>query len=467
MTYRTIHTRTGLQAMAAAEAAGTPIQLTHMAVGDGNGNPVTPTEGQTNLAREMYRAPINRVFQDAADNTKFTTELVIPASVGGFTLREIGVFTAAGSLFAVGNVPDTYKPQASEGAFSDTIVRLEFRVTNATVIAVAVDPNVATASQAWVLTNINACHVIPGGTTGQVLRKASNGCGDTEWGNPTDTNVVVTTREERKTLAAAQTVVTLAVTTTEGLAVYIEGVRLPRVAGAEGWQPDAITPDTKIVLGQSYPAGTRIIAVQNEPLGGVEFPLARAQNLADVPDKSQARNNLDVFSRAESRTLAPAGQVSYFASSTAPTGWLKANGAAISRTAYADLFAAIGVTFGAGDGFNTFNLPDLRGEFLRGWDDARGVDAGRVLGSTQAGQNLAHSHGGATGVAGEHTHVQTAVQGGFSGIGPHIQGGTAGGAGSPAGQSTQAAGNHQHSIASDGGTETRPRNVALLACIKF
>ena len=80
---------------------------------------------------------------------------------------------------------------------------------------------------------------------------------------------------------------------------------------------------------------------------------------------------------------APSGQIAFFAGSSAPAGWLKANGAAVSRTAYAALFAAIGTTYGAGDGSTTFNLPDLRGEFMRGWDDGRGIDRGRAFGSAQ------------------------------------------------------------------------------------
>ena len=81
--------------------------------------------------------------------------------------------------------------------------------------------------------------------------------------------------------------------------------------------------------------------------------------------------------------MVPSGAVLYFAGQTAPAGWLKANGAAVSRTAYAALFAAIGTTYGAGDGSTTFNLPDLRGEFMRGWDDGRGIDRGRAFGSAQ------------------------------------------------------------------------------------
>ena len=79
----------------------------------------------------------------------------------------------------------------------------------------------------------------------------------------------------------------------------------------------------------------------------------------------------------------PAGAVQFFAMDTAPVGWLKANGAALSRTTYANLFAAIGTRFGEGDGSTTFNLPDLRGLFLRGWDDGRGLDKNRELGSWQ------------------------------------------------------------------------------------
>jgi phage-related tail fiber protein len=74
-----------------------------------------------------------------------------------------------------------------------------------------------------------------------------------------------------------------------------------------------------------------------------------------------------------------------FAANTAPTGYVKANGAAISRSTYSTLFAAIGTTFGTGDGSTTFNVPDMRGEFPRGWDDGRGVDSGRAFGSAQAG----------------------------------------------------------------------------------
>lgn len=161
----------------------------------------------------------------------------------------------------------------------------------------------------------------------------------------------------------------------------------------------------------------------------------------------------------------PAGAVSMFAMSTAPTGWLKANGAAISRTTYAELFSAIGTTFGAGNGSTTFNLPDLRGEFMRGWDDARGVDSGRAFGSAQDSQNEAHTHTGTTSSAGAHTHT--------IGIGGSSGSSATGVQTDPndpvTTRTTSSAGAHTHTFttASSGGTEARPRNIALLACVKF
>lgn len=439
--------------MASAEAAGTSINLTHMAVGDGNGNAVVPNPAQTTLVRERFRATVNRVFQSPSEPNRFTAELVIPAGAGGFVLREVGVFDQAGSLFAVGNLPDTYKPVSSEGAYADTVVRLDFLVTNADVITLQVDPNVAVATQQWISNNVTAATLIPGGTTGQILAKDSNADGDYIWKDPTDANVVVDTIEETQTLAASQTLVTLAITTTYGLSVYIEGIRLR----GDQWTADPVD-ETQLTLASSYPAGTKLVAVQNEPAGSAPAPLVKALNLADVPDKATGRANLDVFSRAETRQMAPAGLLGYFARSTAPTGWLKANGAAVSRTAYADLFAAIGTTFGAGDGFNTFNLPDLRGEFLRGWDDARGIDAGRAFGSQQDDQNRAHSHG-----VNDPGHAHEASRVTFTGGGPLDDGvrkydNTATTTGTSVTGIT---------IASSGGNEARPRNRAMLACIKF
>ena len=91
-------------------------------------------------------------------------------------------------------------------------------------------------------------------------------------------------------------------------------------------------------------------------------------------------------------TAVPTGSVHMMATTTPPTGYLKCNGQAVSRTTYAALFAVIGETWGEGDGTTTFNVPEMRGEFVRGLDDGRGVDSGRNIKNHQGDQNRQHSH---------------------------------------------------------------------------
>jgi microcystin-dependent protein len=160
------------------------------------------------------------------------------------------------------------------------------------------------------------------------------------------------------------------------------------------------------------------------------------------------------------------GDIIFTAAETAPAGTLVANGAAVSRATYSALFARIGTTYGVGDGSTTFNLPDYRSYFLRGLDLSRGLDAGRVLGSIQASQNLAHNHTGTTDSQGAHTHGASSSNGG-SGNGSVIS--STNGSGAAGSISVNSAGAHSHNltIASSGGTEARPINIAVLICIKF
>lgn len=141
------------------------------------------------------------------------------------------------------------------------------------------------------------------------------------------------------------------------------------------------------------------------------------------------------------------GQVATFAMNTAPTGWLKANGSAVSRTTYADLYAAIGTTFGSGDGSTTFNLPDLRGEFIRGWDDGRGTDTGRTFGSSQSHQLEDHYHG----INSPTTYSSSIATGSAVGLAQRTN-------------YDRFTGDVENGNA---GSETRPRNIALLVCIKY
>lgn len=136
----------------------------------------------------------------------------------------------------------------------------------------------------------------------------------------------------------------------------------------------------------------------------------------------------------------PPGAVIWFAGPYTPDGWLYCNGQAVSRSTYAALHAVIGTIYGAGDGTGTFNLPDLRGEFVRGLDDGRGVDAGRVIGSRQTGAIQSHEHP---------VNLYNAPGGAYQ-----------------AQQTGSNAGVGQIWTGASGGTETRPRNVAMRALIK-
>ena len=149
----------------------------------------------------------------------------------------------------------------------------------------------------------------------------------------------------------------------------------------------------------------------------------------------------------------PIGSIIYVTKPTPPTGFLKANGALVSTTTYAELFAEIGYTFGGGDGGASFSLPDLRGQFLRGWDDGRNADPGRAFGSAQDDAFQGHQHQSRTG------------QYDYSGYGGQYPN-------SPYAYST--ATNVVLNPSTDNvngaprtANETRPRNVALLACIKY
>lgn len=228
----------------------------------------------------------------------------------------------------------------------------------------------------------------------------------------------------------------------------------------------------------------------------------------DLPNKSFVDSAISVVSTAALNAqnaannaqttadqAAPVASLVYMAMDVVPAGWLKANGATVSRTTYAALFAVIGTTYGAGDGSTTFKLPDYRGYFLRALDDGRGIDTGRVLGSTQTSQNLSHNHGGATGTQSadhihygttdsanaNHTHsvpIVSGIGGGSAGIDNSVykangflQNWVATSTISSSHQHAFATGgasaNHYHGIPTQGGTEARPVNIAVTVLIKY
>lgn len=155
--------------------------------------------------------------------------------------------------------------------------------------------------------------------------------------------------------------------------------------------------------------------------------------------------------------IVPAGAVMSFARPTAPQGWLVCDGSSQYVSNYPALYSAIGTNFG-GNGISTFSLPDLRGEFVRGWDDSRGVDTARAWASSQSSANLAHTHTIDVDVSCNYSQFIVPLPGG--GVLGEPSAENAIGAQTPTFSGTGTA-------SSSGGTESRPRNVALLYCIKY
>ncbi len=242
----------------------------------------------------------------------------------------------------------------------------------------------------------------------------------------------------------------------------------------------------------------------------ISAALLKSENLSDLPDKLAALNNLGLANRQ-----VPAGSIVSVIGTAAPAGFIKANGSLLSRTTYADLWdfaqacgaivsdaswsAANFGCFSTGDESTTFRIPDLRGTFDRGWDDGRGLDSGRAIGTYQDSDNKSHSHGindpghahsvydpghnhGVNDPGHQHTYARSGY-GGYNinsappygtvnitqseytdwsggagtGIWLNADGTGIGIYGAGTGISTQAS----------GAAEARPRNVALLKCIKY
>ena len=140
-------TKVGKAALANAAALGTTVTLTEMAVGDGGGADVSPEDGMTALVNEVYRAAINVL--DVVDDATMRAELVIPASAGGFYGREMGVFDDSGQLFAVANLPDTYKPALAEGAGRELTLVMLMEIADSASVTLKIDPTVILATRSY------------------------------------------------------------------------------------------------------------------------------------------------------------------------------------------------------------------------------------------------------------------------------------------------------------------------------
>lgn len=149
-TFKSVVTTLGQSRIAAAIAAGTDINITQLAVGDGNGKATTPVATQTKLVKEVYRTPLNSLKLDPSHANWVIAEAVIFASVGGFWMREMGLFADDGALIAVCNMADTYKPTLAEGSGRTQTLRMVIAVSGTEAISLLIDDSVIMATEQYV-----------------------------------------------------------------------------------------------------------------------------------------------------------------------------------------------------------------------------------------------------------------------------------------------------------------------------
>lgn len=215
-----------------------------------------------------------------------------------------------------------------------------------------------------------------------------------------------------------------------------------------------------------------LLAEKANSTGSTEktFKVANAQQSNEAVNLQQIQSmlsslTLDFSSITNVPNLGgnPIGTVITLATTSIPNGYLYCNGQEVLRADYQDLFNTIGETFGSGDEINTFNVPDLRGYFTRGYDDNRGIDSGRTFASIQTDDLKSHNHTGSTNTTGAHTHTCTGAATSSGGAFPD------GIYTIPSTVTTSSSGNHSHTLTinSTGGPETRPKNIALVYAIKY
>ncbi|MCI3380520.1 phage tail protein [Escherichia coli] len=148
--FYTLLTDIGAAKLASAAALGLPLKITHMAVGDGGGVLPTPDAKQTALVNEKRRAALNMLYIDPQNSSQIIAEQVIPENEGGWWIREVGLFDESGALIAVGNCPESYKPQLAEGSGRTQTVRMVLITSSTDNITLKIDPAVVLATRKYV-----------------------------------------------------------------------------------------------------------------------------------------------------------------------------------------------------------------------------------------------------------------------------------------------------------------------------
>lgn len=482
--YYTLLTNAGIAYETACKAAGTPIKLTQISVGDGGeGGVYNPAATATALKREVWRGPLNALFQDEKNPSWLLAEVTIPPDVGGWYVREAGLWTDTGILYAIVKYPESFKPVlATSGSGKEFYIRSIFETSNASLVTLLIDDTVVKATRAWVMSylaeelgkldgkqsvrvaatanvvmngaqQIDGVAVIAGDRVllpNQTLAK-DNGLwivGNGNWVRANDANV--------------------SAKVTPGLTVMVEEGTLN---GDSLWH---LTTNAPITLGTTaltfkmLAGRTGIAAGTYKSLSVDEYGRATA---GSNPDTLAGFGIKDSYTKAEVEALIakasalPVGSIVAFPVDSPPPGFLELDNSVKSSATYPDLSAYLGGKFNKGDeGVGNFRLPEARGEFLRGWDHGRGVDAGRELGSAQVDAMQGHYH----------SPVRTAGPGGVTQVNtisttltPNMNPGNINAplVGTHVGAPTRDLFTPEFGVPRTA-AETRPRNVAVMWCIK-
>lgn len=432
--FYTLLTDIGAAKLASAAALGVPLKITHMAVGDGGGVLPTPDAKQTALVNEKRRAALNMLYIDPQNSSQIIAEQVIPENEGGWWIREVGLFDESGALIAVGNCPESYKPQLAEGSGRTQTVRMVLITSSTDNITLKIDPAVVLATRKYVddkalelkvyADDQMAKHLAAPDPHSQYAPKES----PTFTGTPkaptpaagNNTTQIATTEFVQAALTALINGAPATLDTLKEIAAAINNdpkfsttinnalaLKAPLSSPALTGTPTAPTAAQSVNNTQiattafvksaiaamvgSAPAALDTLnelaaALGNDPNFATTMLNALAgkqpldNTLTNLSGKDVA-GLLTYLGLGEGSAL-PVGVPFPWPSATPPTGWLKCNGAPFSAEEYPKLAKA----------YPKLKLPDLRGEFIRGWDDGRGVDSARLLLSSQAASILEHNH---------------------------------------------------------------------------
>ncbi|EPD4015280.1 phage tail protein [Escherichia coli] len=358
--YYAILTNQGAARLANATMLGSKLNLTQMAVGDANGVLPTPDPAQTKLINQKRIAPLNLLSVDPNNQSQIIAEQIIPENEGGFWIREIGLYDDEGVLIAVANCPETYKPLLQEGSGRTQTIRMILVVTNTEAITLKIDPSVVLATRKYVDDKVLELKLYVDDQMRNHIAAQDPHTQYAQKHNPTFTG-----EPKAPTPAAGNN--TTRIATTE----FVQAAITALINGAPA------TLDTLKEIAAAINNDPKFSTTINNALSGKQ-PLD--ETLTHLSGKDVA-GLLAYLGLGEGSAL-PIGVPVPWPSATPPTGWLKCNGAAFSAEEYPELAKA----------YPTNKLPDLRGEFIRGWDDGRGVDAGRALLSLQDDSFEAHRH---------------------------------------------------------------------------